>query len=131
MVRIRIAVSLIALLISFLANAGDIDQNLIDAAKNGDTAAVKVLLANCADPNTKAGRVGWTVLMFAAMKGHTAAVQTLPTTPAATSYDSPKYLRALTISSKERCEPCGRLILPTAEGVRPNSTQNFTTSAHD
>ncbi len=57
--------------------AGDVNQDLIDAAKNGDTAAVKALLANGADPNAKAGRVGWTVLMVAAMKGHTAAVETL------------------------------------------------------
>ncbi len=73
----QMAVLLFALLIRLPSNAGDVNQDLIDAAKNGDTTAIKALLANGADPNAKAGRVGWTVLMVAAMKGHTAAVETL------------------------------------------------------
>ena len=48
------AVLLFVLLIRLPSNAGDVNQDLIDAAKNGDTAAVKALLANGADPNPNA-----------------------------------------------------------------------------
>ena len=73
----RMAVLLFVLLIRLPSNAGDVNQDLIDAAKNGDTAAVKALLASGADPNSNARADGWTVLMFAAKKGHTAAVDSL------------------------------------------------------
>ena len=76
MTRTRIVVSLAALLISLLANAGDINQDLIEAAQEGDTAAVQAMLAKGADVNAK-DNTGQTALMFAAMVGDTATVEAL------------------------------------------------------
>ena len=72
----RIALSLIALLIPLLANAGDINQDLIEAAKKGDTAAVKASLANGADVNAK-DKKGRTALSLAVSKDLTGAVELL------------------------------------------------------
>ena len=52
-----------------LATAGDINQDLIEEAKKGDTAAVKALLAAGADVNAKHNN-GGTPLHWAASDGH-------------------------------------------------------------
>ena len=66
MTRTRTAVLLIALLIPLLANAGDVNQDLIEAAKQGDPSAVKALLAKGADVNAK-DEDGRTALMTAVL----------------------------------------------------------------
>ena len=76
MVCARFAILLIALLIPSLTSAQDINQELIEAAKKGNTTAVKALLEAGADVNTK-DKKGWTGLLLAAVKGHTATVQAL------------------------------------------------------
>lgn len=77
MTRTRIAVLLVALLAPLLATAGDINQDLIEAARTGDAAAVEALLAKGADVNAKDDRTGGTALMFAALEGHTDVVRLL------------------------------------------------------
>ena len=72
----RTVLSLVTLLIPLLAHAGDINQDLIEAAKKGDTAAVKTLLAKGADVNAKDEK-GWPALLVAVEAGHTATVQAL------------------------------------------------------
>ena len=66
---------LLALLIPLLVNAQDINQDLFEAAKKGDTATVRALLDAGADVNANDG--GETVLMAAAVEGHIATVQAL------------------------------------------------------
>ena len=70
------AVLLFALLIRLPSNAGDVNQDLIEAAKKGDTGAVEALLAAGADVNAK-NPYDWTALMRAAANGHAATVQAL------------------------------------------------------
>ena len=67
---------LLALLISIPAIAQDINSELIEAAKNGDTVSIKALLDAGADVNVK-GEDGYTALMFAANAGHTEIVELL------------------------------------------------------
>ena len=76
MTRTRTAVLLIVLLIPLLASAADINQELIKATKQGDTAAVKALLTRGADVNAK-NKKGETALMGAAWYGHTTIVEAL------------------------------------------------------
>ena len=50
---------------------------LIDAARDGDAATVRSLLAQGADPNEPAGNNNWTPLLHAIHKHQTASVQAL------------------------------------------------------
>jgi ankyrin repeat protein len=50
---------------------------LIGAARNGDVAAIKSLIARGADPGQRGGVNGWPPLMHAVHKNQTAAVATL------------------------------------------------------
>ncbi|MFQ5927816.1 MAG: ankyrin repeat domain-containing protein [Terriglobia bacterium] len=70
------AVLLITLLMPLLATAGDINPDLIEAAKKGDAAAVEALLAAGADVNAK-DKDGMTALMLAEKEGHTTVVRLL------------------------------------------------------
>ncbi|MCH7804350.1 MAG: ankyrin repeat domain-containing protein [Acidobacteria bacterium] len=65
---------LLALLISTPAIAQDINSQLIEAAKNGDTVSIKALLDAGADVNAK-NEDGLTALWWAA--GHTEIVELL------------------------------------------------------
>ncbi len=65
-----------ALLISIPAYAQDIDLQLIEAAKKGDTVSIKALLEAGADVNAK-DNDGLTALMWAAVRGHTETAQAL------------------------------------------------------
>ena len=68
---------LLALLIPFTAYAQDVNSELIEAAKNGQTEKVKALLDAGANANAK-DEDGRTALMWAASKrGRTDAVQVL------------------------------------------------------
>ena len=67
---------LILLCVPLLANAGDISQDLIEAAKKGDTVAVKALLARGANVNAK-DKKDATALIWVASWGHSATVQVL------------------------------------------------------
>ena len=73
------AVLLFALLIRLPSNAGDVNQDLIEAAKKGDTGAVEALLAAGADVNAKtnSGFTAFTALMWTARFGNVATVQAL------------------------------------------------------
>ncbi len=72
----HIAILLVALFSPLLVNAEDINQDLIEAAQRGDTAAVEALLAEGADVNGR-NNIGLTPLMAAAWAGHTHTVQVL------------------------------------------------------
>ena len=76
MTRTCKALLLLVLLTPLLACSGDVNQDLVEAAKKGDTAVVRVLLANGADV-TATDHDGWTPLMWAAYAGHTDAVKAL------------------------------------------------------
>ena len=67
---------LVALLIPIPAIAQDINSELIEAAKNGDTVSIKALLEAGADVNTTDVN-DRTALIWAAQKGHTETSQTL------------------------------------------------------
>jgi ankyrin repeat protein len=67
---------LVLLCTPLLANAGDINQDLTEAAQKGDTATVKALLAKGADINAL-GKEGGTALVEAARNGHTDTVRAL------------------------------------------------------
>lgn len=68
---------LIAILIPFTTGiADDLNMDLVNAARNGDTAAVKSCLAKGADVNAK-NLAGMTALGCAAKKGHLSAVEAL------------------------------------------------------
>ena len=67
---------LVALLISIPTIAQDINSQLIEAAKKGDTVSIKTLLDAGADVNAKNGN-GFTALMWAAGRGHTEIAQAL------------------------------------------------------
>ena len=58
-------------------DAGDVDSQLVEAAKEGSAGAVKELLAQGADVNGKDKLFGWTALMWAATKGHVDTVRVL------------------------------------------------------
>ena len=71
---------LLALLIPFTANAGDLNADLLKAAEEGKTEVVKTLITKGADVNARPieGKVnGWTALMAAAENGHTETVRAL------------------------------------------------------
>ncbi len=72
----RFSILIIALLVPSFTRAQDINQELAEAAKRGDTAAVETLLAAGADVNAKT-EDGWTALMTAADMGHITRVQAL------------------------------------------------------
>ena len=57
-------------------NPGDTNQDLLEAAMKGDTAAVKTLLTKGADVNAQ-NQAGGTALMYAATVGHNTTVQAL------------------------------------------------------
>ena len=67
---------LLALLISIPAIAQDINSQLVEAAKNGDTVSIKALLEAGADVNTTDAN-DRTALIWAAQKGHTETAQAL------------------------------------------------------
>ena len=66
----------IACLLFLLPQAGELNEQLFDAARKGDAAAVQALLAKGADVNAK-GRYDVTALHLAADKGHLAVVEAL------------------------------------------------------
>ena len=78
MTRRLTAILLVALLFALLANAGDLNSDLIEAVNKGDTVAVEALLAGGADVNAK-DNTGRTTLMLAAVGGHSATVEALLT----------------------------------------------------
>ena len=66
-------------IVKLLENAGTLtttDAGLIEAARKGETAEVKALLANGADVNAP-GQNGMTALFYAALGGHTDIVELL------------------------------------------------------
>ena len=67
---------LLALLISIPAIAQDINSQLVEAAKNGDTVSIMALLEAGADVNTTDVN-DRTALIWAAQKGHTETAQAL------------------------------------------------------
>jgi outer membrane protein assembly factor BamB len=75
---LRIAILSMLLLVAFPHGAGadDVNQDLLTAARKGDAAAVKSLLAKGADVNTRSP-YGATPLSFAADKGHLTVVRVL------------------------------------------------------
>ena len=72
-----VALSLVVLVISSIIYAEDINGELIEAAKKGETATVQALLAKGVDVNRRDKQYGWTALIWAAREGHTATVQAL------------------------------------------------------
>lgn len=76
-VKIGSGIVLLVLLISNGAFSQDLNQNLIQAAKRGDTATVKSLLDKGADVNAKSNKSGATALIFAAELGHFKIAETL------------------------------------------------------
>jgi len=75
--KLRMAASLIVIAILWVtvATAG-VTEDLIEAARRGDTAAVQSLLTKGADVNAK-GRNGATALIWASENGHLEVVQAL------------------------------------------------------
>ncbi len=71
-----VAAVLLALLAPLTAHAGDLNADLLKAAWEGQTEAVKALLAKGADVNAK-GREGETALMWAEKHGRSEIVQLL------------------------------------------------------
>ncbi len=69
-------ITLVACMSAFKIYAGEINEDLITAAKKGDVASVKALLARGADVNAKS-QYGATSLSFAADKGHLEVVKAL------------------------------------------------------
>jgi ankyrin repeat protein len=57
--------------------AGGINADLINAARQGNTAHVQALIASGADVNATDGIAGGTALMYAATNGHAGTVQAL------------------------------------------------------
>ncbi len=68
---------LLALLISIPAIAQDINSQLVEAAKNGDTVSIMALLEAGADLNAWDRLYETTALGWAAAEGHTETVQAL------------------------------------------------------
>ena len=75
MLRTSITALLLSLMFAVPAWA-DVNSDLSDAARKGDTATVQTLLNNGADVNAT-DEHGGTALMYAAVNGHTATVQAL------------------------------------------------------
>ena len=75
-IKIVSVIVLFVLLVSTAVFSQDLNQELLQAAKQGDTVRVKSLLANGADINAK-NESGWTSLMFAALGGQTEVVNVL------------------------------------------------------
>ena len=71
-----ITAMLVALLISIPAFAQDVNAQLLEAAKKGQTSEVLALLIAGAKVKEKDDK-GWTALMYAAQGGHTETVQVL------------------------------------------------------
>ncbi len=72
----RMIIAMLALVISIPTIAQDINSELIEAAKNGDTVSIKALLEAGADVNAKASG-GKTALLAAAEGGHTDIIDLL------------------------------------------------------
>jgi ankyrin repeat protein len=70
-----IIVFLLSLMVAVPAWA-DVNSDLLDAARKGDTATVQSLLGSGANVNAT-DEHGGTALMYAAVNGHTATVQAL------------------------------------------------------
>ncbi len=74
-----LALTVVLALISqrgIIGAASPYDEQLIEAAKNGDAAQVSDLLKKGADVNAK-GKSDWTALMFATSRGHAEVVRLL------------------------------------------------------
>ena len=67
---------LLALFIPLTAHAEDLNETLLNAAKEGQTETVQALIAKGADVNAKE-KNGWTALIRAAKKGHIDIVKAL------------------------------------------------------
>lgn len=67
---------LFILLFPVLFVAADINEDLIEAAKNGETKIIESLLAQGAEVNAK-NNLGWTPLMFATVNGYADSVRSL------------------------------------------------------
>ena len=76
MLRTPIIIFLLTFLVALSACAGDINSDLLAAAKKGNTATVKSLLDAGADVNSR-DRMDITALMWATSKGYTATVWVL------------------------------------------------------
>ena len=74
--KIAIAIVLFLLLVSYTAYSQDLNQQLIETAKQGDTAAVKGLLTQGANVDVK-GKNDDTALMWVAWEGHSETVKAL------------------------------------------------------
>jgi len=70
MTRTCKAFLLLVLLTPLLANAGDINQELLEAARKGDATAVKALLTKGADANTRDNEVDGSALIWATAGRH-------------------------------------------------------------
>ena len=75
-VKIGIGILLLVFLVPFTVYAQDLNSDLLRAAKQGNTASVKALIAKDADVNAKA-EDGDTALIYAVQNGHTKTVKTL------------------------------------------------------
>lgn len=75
MPRISMTVLILSLMVTVPARA-DVNSDLLDAARQGDTATVQSLLSQGANVNATDAH-GGTALMFAAVNGHTSTVQAL------------------------------------------------------
>lgn len=75
MSRTTIVVLILTLMVTIPAWA-DVNSDLMDAARQGDTATVQSLLSQGANVNATDAH-GGTALMVAAVNGHTATVQAL------------------------------------------------------
>ncbi|MDA2938760.1 ankyrin repeat domain-containing protein, partial [Acidobacteria bacterium AH-259-A15] len=67
---------MLALLNPIPACARDVNSELIEAARNGQTEKIQALLRAGADVNAK-DAAGFTALRYAALRGYTSAVETL------------------------------------------------------
>ena len=77
MLYTRIIAFLISLTISLPALAGDTNSDLVDAAKEGDTATMKSMLAKGAGVNTKDQVFGKTLIHWAVENRHKDMVELL------------------------------------------------------
>ena len=75
MVRITL-IAILVMVLCPLTSCGQVDQDLIEAAKKGDTAAVETLLAKGVKVNARQND-GSTALMVAAFTRHIDALQAL------------------------------------------------------
>ena len=121
----RMTIALVALLTPILGFTQDVNSQLIEGARNGQTEKVETLLKAGADPNAREEEGGRTALMIAAVRGHRPSVLALLNAGADVNARSGPGITALMAASGEGQTLTVKVLLDAGANVN-TSGRNIT-----